>query len=161
MVPDDWKLLRWDGYSKSRENFWTTLRREDLLSGAEVEKKLHFCNLCSGVECLGFKSYHGSYWNIYCIQVKCKPTVVANRDLFRCKEFLWGILEIIQFILSDKHLDGAGWNLRHFLKKLKEWHFNKDQFFSEWIYEVIICPHSQGRNPCNFLFVFWEKRWLY
>ena len=24
----------------------------------------------------------------------------------------------------DKHLDGAGWSLRHFLDKVKEWHFN-------------------------------------
>ena len=29
-----------------------------------------------------------------------------------------------KFILSDKHLDGAGRSLRHFLDKVKEWHFN-------------------------------------
>ena len=34
---------------------------------------------------------------------------------------------IIQFIFSDKRLDGAGrsWTeLRHFLEEVKEWHFN-------------------------------------
>ena len=39
-------------------------------------------------------------------------------------EILWGILEIIQFILSDKHLDGAGQSLRHILDEIKEWHFH-------------------------------------
>ena len=39
-------------------------------------------------------------------------------------EILWGIFEIIQFILSDKHLDRAGRSLRHFLDKVKEWHFH-------------------------------------
>ena len=49
----------------------------------------------------------------------------------------------------------------------------KGQLFSEWIYEdktspkkrtkicKDFCPHSQGRNPCNFLFVFWEKFYLH
>ena len=31
---------------------------------------------------------------------------------------------MIQFILSDKYLNGAGRSLRHFLDKVKEWHFN-------------------------------------
>ena len=35
-----------------------------------------------------------------------------------------GILEIIQIILSDKHLDGAGQSLRHFLDKFKQWYFH-------------------------------------
>ena len=39
-------------------------------------------------------------------------------------EIQHGILEIIQFILSDKHLDGAGWSLRHFLDKFKQRHFH-------------------------------------
>ena len=37
----------------------------------------------------------------------------------RIFEILWGILEIIQFILSNKHLDGAGQSLRIFWKKSK------------------------------------------
>ena len=49
----------------------------------------------------------------------------------------------------------------------------KGQLISEWIYEVIVSPKikqkivrisaltTQGRNPDNFTFVFWEKRWLY
>ena len=51
--------------------------------------------------------------------------------------------------------------------------FIKGQLISEWIYEVIVspkirtkncqdfCPSTQGRNPDNFSFVFWEKRWLH
>ena len=31
---------------------------------------------------------------------------------------------MIQFILSDKHLDGAGQSLRHILDKVKLWHFH-------------------------------------
>ena len=26
---------------------------------------------------------------------------------------------------------------------------------------LCFCPHSQGRNFCNFSFVFWEKWWLH
>ena len=37
---------------------------------------------------------------------------------------MWGIIEIIQFLLSDKHLDGAGRSLRHTLDKVKLWHFH-------------------------------------
>ena len=49
----------------------------------------------------------------------------------------------------------------------------KGQLISEWIYEVIVSPKirikivkisaltTQGRNPDNFSFVFWEKRWLH
>ena len=49
----------------------------------------------------------------------------------------------------------------------------KGQLISEWIYELIVsskirtksckdfCPDSQGRNPCNFSFDFWKKRWVY
>ena len=37
-------------------------------------------------------------------------------------EILWGIVETIQFTLSDKHLDGAGRSPRYFLDKFKEWH---------------------------------------
>ena len=50
----------------------------------------------------------------------------------------------------------------------------KGQLFSEWIYEVIVSPKiwtnkklsgllptTQGRNPNNFAFVFWEKWWLH
>ena len=47
----------------------------------------------------------------------------------------------------------------------------KGQTISEWIYEVIVSPSirifnisaltTQGRNPDNFSFVFWEKRWLH
>ena len=33
-------------------------------------------------------------------------------------------LEIIQFILSDKHLDGACRSLGHFLDKVRKWHFH-------------------------------------
>ena len=42
----------------------------------------------------------------------------------RIFEILRGILEIIQFILSDKHLDGAGRSLRHYLDKVRKWHFH-------------------------------------
>ena len=49
----------------------------------------------------------------------------------------------------------------------------KGQTISEWIYEVIVSPKiqtencqdfalcSEGKNFDNFLFVFWEKRWLH
>ena len=52
-------------------------------------------------------------------------------------------------------------------------HTAKGQLISEWIYEAKtspkkwtknckdFCPVSEGRNPCNFLFVFWEKFWLH
>ena len=42
----------------------------------------------------------------------------------RQKIFLTSILDIIKFILSDKHLDGAGQTLRHFLDKFRKWHFH-------------------------------------
>ena len=35
-----------------------------------------------------------------------------------------GIPEIIQFILSEQHLDRAGRSLRHFLDKVRKWHFH-------------------------------------
>ena len=35
----------------------------------------------------------------------------------RIFEILWGKLEIIQFILSDKHMDGPGQDQRHFFRK--------------------------------------------
>ena len=50
---------------------------------------------------------------------------------------------------------------------------DKGQLFSEWIYEdktspkkrtkncKDFCPVSEGRNPCNFSFVFWEKFYLH
>ena len=50
---------------------------------------------------------------------------------------------------------------------------SKGQLISEWIYEAKtspkkwtknckdFCPVSEGRNPCNFSFVFWEKFWLH
>ena len=49
----------------------------------------------------------------------------------------------------------------------------KGQSISEWIYEDIVLPKykqkivkisaltTQGRNPDDFSFVFWEKRWLH
>ena len=49
----------------------------------------------------------------------------------------------------------------------------KGQLVSEWIYKLIVssknqtknckdfCPVSQGRNPCNFSFVCWKKRWVH
>ena len=39
---------------------------------------------------------------------------------------------MIQFILSDKHLDGAGRSLRYFLDKVKEWHFNSTSIKLIW-----------------------------
>ena len=42
---------------------------------------------------------------------------------------------MIQFILSDKHLDGAGQSLRHFLDKVKEWHF------------TLIAPQMESFGP--------------
>ena len=56
---------------------------------------------------------------------------------------------------------------------LKSYSYTKGQLISEWIYELIVsskirtknckdfCPDSQGRNPCNFSFDFWKKRWVY
>ena len=49
----------------------------------------------------------------------------------------------------------------------------KGQFFSEWIYGVIVspkirskncqihCPHYTGQKSWQFFLVFWEKRWLH
>ena len=54
-----------------------------------------------------------------------------------------------------------------------DWKTHKGQLISEWIYEVIISPKirtkivkisaltTQGRNPHNFLFLFWVKRLLH
>ena len=56
------------------------------------------------------------------------PFSIARNSLApnakRIFEILWGIVEIIQFILSAMQLDGARQSLRHFLDKVKEWHFN-------------------------------------
>ena len=54
-------------------------------------------------------------------------------------DILWGILEIIQFILSDKHLDGGGQSLRHFLDKVKECHFNSTS-------NEFICPPKNSNS---------------
>jgi hypothetical protein len=72
-----------------------------------------------------------------------------------------GILEIIQFILSDKHLDGAGWSLRHFLDKVKEWHFNSTSNEVIWSKKIsnsmhgsksaILAIFRQGRDGCALL----------
>jgi hypothetical protein len=54
-----------------------------------------------------------------------KPVTRIRHNIFiRFRPGLWGIVEIIQFILSDKHLDGVGRSLRRFLDKVKEWHFD-------------------------------------
>jgi hypothetical protein len=52
------------------------------------------------------------------------PEIHRKHTQKRIFEILRWILEIIQSILSDKHLDEAEWSLRHFLNKVKEWHFN-------------------------------------
>ena len=39
---------------------------------------------------------------------------------------------MIQFILSDKHLDRAGQSRRHFLDKVKEWHINSTSYEVIW-----------------------------
>ena len=39
---------------------------------------------------------------------------------------------MIQFILSDKHLDGAGQSLKHFLDKIKYWHFHSTSIEVIW-----------------------------
>ena len=50
---------------------------------------------------------------------------------------------------------------------------DKGQLISEWMYEFIAFPKykrkivrisaltTKGRNPDNFLLVFWEKQWLH
>ena len=51
-----------------------------------------------------------------------------------------------------------------------EWEYPKGQLISEWIFKVTVsprirtknfCPHYTGQKSWNFLFVFWEKRWLH
>ena len=44
-----------------------------------------------------------------------------------------------QFILSHKHLDRAGRSLRHFLDKVKEWHFNSTSNEVIWP-KKFLCP---------------------
>ena len=64
-------------------------------------------------------------------------------------------------------------NLKGNTYKISTHDFPKGQSISEWIYEVIVSPKrwtkivkisafaTQGRNLDNFLFIFWEKRWLH
>ena len=69
-----------------------------------------------------------------------------------------GILEIIQFILTDKHLDGAerswteldgaGRSLRHILDKFKQWHFHSPSNEVIWL-EKKIKLHA-GVKKCHF-----------
>ena len=49
---------------------------------------------------------------------QCLPGTLKNIFF----EIQRGILKIIQFILSDKHLDGAEQSLRHFSDKFKQCH---------------------------------------
>ena len=61
-----------------------------------------------------------------------------------------GILEKIQFILSANYLDRAGWSLRHFLNKFKQWHFHSPS--NEVIYFKKIKLHAgvKKRHFGNF-----------
>ena len=47
-----------------------------------------------------------------------------------------GILEKIQFILSANYLDRAGWSLRHFLNKFKQWHFQSPSNELIWLKKI-------------------------
>ena len=53
-----------------------------------------------------------------------------------------GILEIIQFILSDKHLDRAGQSLIHFLDKFKQWHFHSPSNEVIWLKRISNYMHA-------------------
>ena len=92
---------------------------------------------------------------------------------------------IIRFYTNQENLNSntGSWRykktawLNSKIKYTKELKLNlnklsKGQTISEWIYEVIVSQKlrtkiakisalaTQGRNPDNFLFVFWEKRWI-
>ena len=54
----------------------------------------------------------------------------------RIFEIQRGILKIIQLILSDKHLDGAGQSLRYFLDKFKQWHFHSSSNEVIWLKKI-------------------------
>jgi hypothetical protein len=62
-------------------------------------------------------------------------------------EIQQGILEIIQFILSDKHLDGAGRSLRHFLDKYKQWHIHSSSNEVIWLKKIKL---NAGGKKCHF-----------
>ena len=69
----------------------------------------------------------------------CLPALLGIHRNPTQKEFLktkQGILEIIQFILSDKHLDGAGRSLRHFLDEFKHWHFHSPSNEVIWLKKI-------------------------
>ena len=78
--------------------------------------------------------------------------------------------------IADKHIGMSykhGWYMKIDLLSPRLELQSKGQLFSEWIYKVIVSPKiqtkivkisaltTQGRNPDNFLFVFWQKQWLH
>ena len=79
--------------------------------------------------------------------------------LLRIFVILWGIFVIIQFILSDKHLDRAGWSLRHNLNKVKQWHLHSTSNEAIWLKKIqITCrgkkvPFGQHSYYFGFLWL--------
>ena len=74
----------------------------------------------------------------------------------RIFEILWGILEIIQFILSDKHLDGAGRSPRHFLDKVRKWHLHSTSNEVIWSKNF---SNSMHRSKSAILAIFQTGPW--
>ena len=115
---------------------------------------------------------------------KLIPTCWRSRNNKAKKLLIWAHLRYILttfycFQPIKEHL--TRWNVRivFFEKEVEHRNFlwtgrlTKGQLFSEWIYDdktspkkrtkncKDFCPHSQGRNPCNFSFIFWEKFYLH
>ena len=106
--------------SNAFQKVYDQINQTNLINQRLMEAELIFGGL-QGFDCA----------HCYFTRLNLKKWSLSNFAFQHCKkltkiifEILWGILEIIQFILSDKHLDGACRSLGHFLDKVRKWHFH-------------------------------------